>query len=130
MRAGKRQLAPGSSKRQSRCRADAHCSRAYYISCYYGSHFYITFSAGNAIAEFIGRLLDAISVYIAGVLSDAGAADWVLSLVIDGVIAGVGGVLMFLPNILLLFCFWRCLRTAVIWRAPHILPTVLWCISA
>ena len=65
--------------------------------------FYITFSAGNAIAEFIGRLLDAISVYIAGVLSDAGAADWVLSLVIDGVIAGVGGVLMFLPNILLLF---------------------------
>lgn len=65
--------------------------------------FYITFSAGNAIAEFIGGLLGAVSVYIGGVLSDAGAAEWVISLVIDGIIAGVGGVLMFLPNILLLF---------------------------
>lgn len=65
--------------------------------------FYITFSAGNAIAGLIGRVLGALSVYIGGVLSDAGAADWAISLVIDGIIAGVGGVLMFLPNILLLF---------------------------
>jgi ferrous iron transport protein B len=33
----------------------------------------------------------------------AGSADWLRSLLVDGVIGGVGGVIVFLPNILLLF---------------------------
>lgn len=34
---------------------------------------------------------------------NAGAADWAISLVIDGVLAGLGGVISFLPQILVLF---------------------------
>lgn len=34
----------------------------------------------------------------------AGSESWVRSLLVDGVIGGVGGVIVFLPNILLLFC--------------------------
>ena len=30
-------------------------------------------------------------------------ADWLVSLVVDGIVAGVGGVLTFLPNIFILF---------------------------
>ena len=37
------------------------------------------------------------------VLQGLHASDWVISLVVDGVIAGVGGILTFLPNIFILF---------------------------
>ena len=40
---------------------------------------------------------------IMGFLENAGAADWALSLVGDGILAGVGGVVSFLPQILVLF---------------------------
>lgn len=40
---------------------------------------------------------------IMGFLEGAGAADWTLSLVGDGILAGVGGVVSFLPQILILF---------------------------
>ena len=38
-------------------------------------------------------------------LSALSAPEWVTSLVLDGVIAGVGGVIVFLPQILLIFLF-------------------------
>lgn len=31
------------------------------------------------------------------------ASDWLISLVVDGIVAGVGGILTFLPNIFILF---------------------------
>lgn len=40
---------------------------------------------------------------IMGALEGAGAAEWALSLVGDGILAGVGGVVSFLPQILVLF---------------------------
>ena len=39
----------------------------------------------------------------AQVLASAGAASPVISLLCDGIIAGVGGILTFLPNIFVLF---------------------------
>lgn len=46
-----------------------------------------------------GALTDALN----NLLSNAGASDWVLSLVIDGIMAGVGAVVGFLPLVLVLF---------------------------
>jgi ferrous iron transport protein B len=40
-----------------------------------------------------------------GVLTLFGAPDWLLSLAIDGVVAGVGGVLVFVPGLLVLYFF-------------------------
>lgn len=40
---------------------------------------------------------------IMGVLESAGASGWALSLVGDGILAGLGGVISFLPQILILF---------------------------
>ncbi|MGB3713517.1 MAG: ferrous iron transport protein B [Candidatus Promineifilaceae bacterium] len=42
---------------------------------------------------------------ISAVLIQIGAADWLQSLFIDGVIAGVGGVLTFVPGLIILFLF-------------------------
>lgn len=36
-------------------------------------------------------------------LSNLGAADWIISLIVDGIIAGVGGVLGFVPQMIVLF---------------------------
>ena len=46
-----------------------------------------------------------LSNLVGGLLSAGGAWDWVKSLVVDGVIAGAGGVIVFLPQIIILFFF-------------------------
>ena len=55
-------------------------------------------AAIEAATEWTGR-------GVAALLPDSGAWHWVNSLVVDGVIAGVGGVLVFLPQIVILFFF-------------------------
>ena len=65
--------------------------------------FFLTFFVGDAIKSIfelgIGWLSDAAS----GGLASIGASEIVVSLVVDGIIAGVGTVITFLPNILILF---------------------------
>ena len=46
-----------------------------------------------------------ISRWCVACLSAVGAPDWFQSLVVDGVIAGVGGVLAFLPGLMVLYFF-------------------------
>ena len=64
--------------------------------------FFLTFKVGSYpmgwLEEFFGWLAGAV---YSGWPADS--ATWLRSLVVDGMIGGVGGVLVFLPNILLLF---------------------------
>ena len=43
---------------------------------------------------------------VGNMLESAGVAPWVKSLVVDGIIGGVGGVLGFLPIITTLYYLW------------------------
>lgn len=52
-----------------------------------------------------GTINGPIAQWIAGVLTLFGAPDWLHSLAIDGVVAGVGGVLVFVPGLLVLYFF-------------------------
>ena len=62
--------------------------------------FYVTFTVG----EIPMRLIEAGQGWLAGFLSASWPGQGLLkSLVIDGIIGGVGGVVVFLPNIVLLF---------------------------
>ncbi len=72
--------------------------------------FLILMYAAFVLTFKIGRYpmgwLESFFSWAGGTLSDvwpAGIADWLRSLLVDGVIGGVGGVIVFLPNILLLF---------------------------
>jgi ferrous iron transport protein B len=64
--------------------------------------FFLTFKIGGYpmgwLEQFFGWLAGAVTH-----LWPAGSGSWLKSLLVDGVIGGVGGVLVFLPNILLLF---------------------------
>lgn len=52
-----------------------------------------------------GRIVPGIPVIVEGILTVLHCADWLQGLVLDGIIAGVGAVLGFVPQMLVLFFF-------------------------
>lgn len=65
--------------------------------------FFLTFSLGDRLSDGFQYLLSALSNGTTGLLQILNVSDLVIALVVDGVIAGVGGILTFLPNIFVLF---------------------------
>lgn len=73
------------------------------LSMHYGRGLFLTFSLGDWMKSFFDLLLDAVSGGATQLLTALHVSPVVISLVVDGVIAGVGGILTFLPNIFVLF---------------------------
>ncbi len=69
--------------------------------------FALTFgSFGTSLCDAVeGFITEGVTVWAEQALTAISSPEWVKSLVLDGVIAGVGGVLVFLPQILLIFLF-------------------------
>lgn len=67
--------------------------------------FQITFEwIGQPIADWLDEVINEdFSGAVAETLADLGVADWMQSLIVDGVIAGVGGIMTFVPLIFVLF---------------------------
>lgn len=65
--------------------------------------FFLTFTVGDWIKGYFEIAIDLISNAATAGLSAINAGDVVTSLVVDGIIAGVGTIITFLPNILILF---------------------------
>lgn len=65
--------------------------------------FFLTFFVGDTLKGGFEVVLDAVSGGVLHLLEGVHVADWMISLVVDGILAGVGGILTFLPNIFILF---------------------------
>lgn len=65
--------------------------------------FFLTFTIGDWLKGYFELGIEGISTLAGNVLSSAGVNEMVRSLLVDGIIAGVGGILTFLPNIFILF---------------------------
>lgn len=65
--------------------------------------FCLTFVLGDFLKGGFEIVLEALSAGMNQLLVNIGANPWVISLVVDGIIAGVGGILSFLPNLFILF---------------------------
>lgn len=65
--------------------------------------FFLTFTVGDWIKGWFELGIDFISNAVTAGLAAINAGDVVTSLVVDGIIAGVGTIVTFLPNILILF---------------------------
>ena len=63
--------------------------------------FWVTFTVGQYPMDWIDALVSWLGDKVGGWMQDG----WVKDLVVDGVIAGVGSVLVFLPNIMILYFF-------------------------
>ncbi len=67
--------------------------------------FQLTFMASAPFSDLIEEFFVFLGNSITSSLEDINTPKWVISLVQDGVITGVGGILIFVPTILFLFIF-------------------------
>lgn len=65
--------------------------------------FFLTFTVGDLLKGYFESGLDYFSQNLLAGLEAMGTSQWLISLVVDGIVAGVGGILTFLPNIFILF---------------------------
>lgn len=65
--------------------------------------FFLTFTIGDWLKGFMEEGLDQVTAATMNLMETAGVSIVLRSLVVDGIIAGVGGILTFLPNIFILF---------------------------
>lgn len=86
------------------------------------SIFQITFKLGEIPMGWVDTGVGYLSALVSGGLTEG----WLRSLIVDGVIAGVGGVIGFLPNILLLFlCISVLEATGYMARAAFVVDKVM-----
>lgn len=64
-------------------------------------------TVGGLVTDWTNDVLfgEIIPPAVEGFLTSIGCADWLMSLILDGIIAGVGAVLGFVPQMLVLFLF-------------------------
>lgn len=65
--------------------------------------FFLTFTVGDWLKGYFEVALEALTGMVVEALSALGTGELLVSLIADGIIAGVGGILTFLPNIFILF---------------------------
>jgi ferrous iron transport protein B len=68
--------------------------------------FYMTFSVGGIFLDVIDQFFaNTLTPAVVTLLASIGVHEWLIRLIGDGIIGGVGGVLTFVPNIAILFLF-------------------------
>lgn len=65
--------------------------------------FFLTFTVGDALKGVFETWLELFSDTVSGGLESFHVSGWLISLIVEGIIAGVGGILTFIPNIFILF---------------------------
>ncbi len=65
--------------------------------------FFLTFTIGDWLKGYFEMFLEMVSTGAGSALESIHAASWLQSLIVDGILAGVGGILTFIPNIAILF---------------------------
>lgn len=65
--------------------------------------FFLTFFVGDLIKSLLEMAIGALTEAVDGGLQSANASPWINSLLVDGIISGVGTIITFLPNICILF---------------------------
>ena len=65
--------------------------------------FLLTFTVGDWLKGYMSLLLEWVSESLRYGMEAASVNEMLISLVVDGIVSGVGGILTFLPNIIILF---------------------------
>ncbi len=65
--------------------------------------FHMTFEVAAPLSDYVDGFIGFIGGQLVGLLESGNAPEWLISLIVDGVIAGVGSVLVFVPFIFMLF---------------------------
>ncbi|NCN65717.1 MAG: ferrous iron transport protein B [Candidatus Altiarchaeum hamiconexum] len=89
--------------------------------------FNLTFEIGAPLSDVTDWfIVDVIGGAVEGILTSANAPDWLLSLALDGIVAGVGSVLVFVPFIFMIFLIIAILEdTGYLARAAFVMDKVM-----
>ncbi|MDO0822514.1 ferrous iron transport protein B [Desulfosporosinus nitroreducens] len=90
--------------------------------------FSVTFgTVGSSTIDFVDGLVnDTIATFILSLLEGAGAAVWLQDLIVGGIIGGLGSMLVFVPQIMILFFFLAILEdTGYMARAAFVMDRLL-----
>ncbi len=68
-----------------------------------GLIFFFTFTIGDHLKGYLELWLEHLSGAVYALLTAIHTAEWMTSLIVDGIIAGVGAILTFTPNLAILF---------------------------
>ncbi|MEI6100512.1 MAG: ferrous iron transport protein B [Eubacteriales bacterium] len=71
----------------------------------WGIYFVSIQTLGSITTEGIGVFFDWVGQSVSALLTSVGTADWVNGLLVNGIIRGVGAVLGFVPQLMILFLF-------------------------
>ncbi|HNS32934.1 MAG TPA: ferrous iron transport protein B [bacterium] len=88
--------------------------------------FQIVFTIGGPFAKILHYLFSFAGTKIAQLLDINGLPNWIISLFTDGIISGLGAIIVFLPNIFLLFFIFAALEdSGYIARAAFVTDRVM-----
>jgi len=88
--------------------------------------FQFTFTLGDPLIGYIETLFEITGAFIGNLVSTLGAPPLVVSFISDAIVGGVGSVLVFLPNIFLLFLAIAVLEdTGYMSRAAYVMDKIM-----
>lgn len=91
-----------------------------------GGVFLVTFGMGDFLKIYLESGLDWVLSEVERLLRQMSASPWMISLVVSGIISGVGGILTFLPNIIILFTALAILEdSGYMTRAAYVMNEVM-----
>lgn len=95
-----------------------------------GLVFFFTFTVGDFLKGYFEIALGYLSVFMRQFMMGIHASGWITSLVVDGIIAGVGGILTFLPNIFILFLALAFLEdSGYMARVAYVMNEIMGCVG-
>lgn len=88
--------------------------------------FLLTFTLGDFLKEYMSAFLEWFSGAVRSGLENSHVNAMLISLVVDGIISGVGGILTFLPNIFILFLALAFLEdSGYMARAAYVMDSIM-----
>lgn len=65
--------------------------------------YFLSITLTGSLCEGLNRISETIGIWLDNALSSIGCSDWLISLISDGIVSGVGAVLNFVPQLFVLF---------------------------
>ncbi len=65
--------------------------------------FFLTFTIGDIFSAYVEEFISFLNISLENILTNLHVNELLIRLICDGIIAGVGGIITFLPNIIILF---------------------------
>ena len=88
--------------------------------------FLLTFTLGDWLKGYFSLFLEYFSDWVRSGLTAVGTQPMLVSLIVDGIISGVGGILTFLPNIFILFLALAFLEdSGYMSRAAYVMDSIM-----